>query len=687
MIYPKPPGKYIIAPGASQIFPMVASGIFVILPLRIISGSAPYAARCVSVTAADSKIIYSKIYCNRINIVLSCNYSACKIGPLIFKIRQSNKYEGVISMKLGRKILPALLFAFLLFGAWGTAWAANYREGEAIVVLKGMPSGGVRTHASLQISAVRVAESAASVAGARVATLHGYMTPTSDKVFALIKSDVKTTGQLMDELKANPEVLAVSPNYIVRTLATSPPNYDGTVQWGLAAINAPGAWVTSWGDRNISVAVLDTGIAQTHTGFLENNDPGLSNLDSINSKNFTSTSTTDIDDTDGHGTHVSGIIGAASGAAPRAVGVSPEVNLITLKVTDGRIGSLSNVFEALVYVSELITEHPGLNIKAINLSLGWEPDVSRGPEDLLKEPEYWVFKEFDSMPNAPVIVHAAGNDAREVGKTFRRNFEGKSGTFVDAPASYLGLKNMIVVASTNINNNASSFSNWGENFVHIAAPGGENPVANSGIYSTIPPDTYGYSSGTSMAAPFVSGAMALLASKNDSFKEATGVQLKRILLETANQNKIGAPGNNPRQYLSEYGLLDIGKAMNDGQVKTPGDIESFSLRAPSRVYSGENFYVAALVEPWHATGQITWTSDNHDVATVDVNGFVTTHDKGRVTITASTGNISDSINLNVICPNETGGGGSGCDAGPTYVYLLLLFAAGIYCAGRFAKRA
>ena len=323
------------------------------------------------------------------------------------------------------KILSVFLFASaLLSGAWGNAWGQDYIEGEALVVMKGMSGGpGLHTKASLEASETRVAESAASLAGGRVATLHGYMTPESDKVFALIKSDSKTTEQLIDELKANPDVIAASPNRVV-SVSGNPQGYTGKLtgnpnQWGLAAINAPTAWNWDipaipplsandyWGSRSIKVAVIDSGVQSGYNYFNEIDNPKFSNLDIGNSKDFTKSSV-GIDDENGHGTHVSGIIGAAPGASHQIVGVSPRVSIITLKVvgSDGK-GDVSNVLRALKHVSDLIDKKN--RIKVINLSLGWGYKNAKSPSDLLGTAEYMAFKEMDDREDAPIIVVAAGN--------------------------------------------------------------------------------------------------------------------------------------------------------------------------------------------------------------------------------------------------------------------------------------
>src|SRR5581483_7520628 len=89
------------------------------------------------------------------------------------------------------------------------------------------------------------------------------------------------------------------------------------------------------------------------------------------------------------------------------------------------------------------------------------------------------------------------------------------------PSSY-GLDNIVAVAASDNNDHLTSFSNWGAKSVDLAAPGKD-------ILSTTPGDSYSLMSGTSMAAPFVSGVAALIISKE---KNITVTQLKKRLLES-----------------------------------------------------------------------------------------------------------------------------------------------------------
>lgn len=116
------------------------------------------------------------------------------------------------------------------------------------------------------------------------------------------------------------------------------------------------------------------------------------------------------------------------------------------------------------------------------------------------------------------------------------------------PASYASqMQNIIVVASSDYNNKISNFSNYGSDVVHLAAPG-------EWILSTIPQSGTAYFSGTSMAAPFVAGAAALLLAASN--KSLGCLQIKDILVSSV-------------QYIPDFGgkvsssgLLDINKALH-----------------------------------------------------------------------------------------------------------------------------
>lgn len=244
-------------------------------------------------------------------------------------------------------------------------------------------------------------------------------------------------------------------------------------EWGLhntgqtggtydADIDAPEAWDLSTGGA-VRVAVLDTGIDQNHEDLASK---------IMANKNFTTSRT--VDDRYGHGTHVAGIIGAVTDNGKGVAGTAPGCALMNVKVLDdqGR-GYYSWVASGIVWAADN-------GAKVLNLSLG-----GASPSDTLKAAVDYAWGK------GVVLVAAAGNN-------------GTSDPYY--PAYY---DPCIAVTATDSNDGKASFSNYGA-WVDVAAPGVD-------IFSTVPNHrnrlsllNYGYLSGTSMAAPFVSGTAALV---------------------------------------------------------------------------------------------------------------------------------------------------------------------------------
>ncbi len=182
--------------------------------------------------------------------------------------------------KNSRNILVLLLAASLAVLFSGAAFAGNYAEGEALVVLK--PASGAKiTRASVRSGAdASRAVTVARSAGARVARTYADLSEVGNKLYMLVKSDTKTTEQLVAELSKNPDVMGVSPNYKI-TMRDKTPNdpefssSTGDGLWGIRKINAPKVWDTTTGSENIYVAVLDTGIDKEHVDLKDNIAPRL----------------------------------------------------------------------------------------------------------------------------------------------------------------------------------------------------------------------------------------------------------------------------------------------------------------------------------------------------------------------------------------------------------------------------
>ncbi len=274
--------------------------------------------------------------------------------------------------------------------------------------------------------------------------------------------------------------------------------------WGLtnssfnSHIQAVDAWKIEEGSRDVVVAVVDTGIDSKHKDLEKNiwKNPKTYPKGKIEfGWNFVN-NTPNPKDEHGHGTHVSGIIGAVANPRTGVSGVAHRVSIMAVKYysdTNSGAVNLKNTIKALHYA----IDH---GARIINYSGG-------GPE--YSHEEYLAIKK--AAENGIIFICAAGNE--------HQNVDQKSNAYF--PASY-HLGNMISVAATDIHNNLLSSSNWGKNTIDVAAPG-EN------IYSTLNEGRYGYMSGTSQATAFVTGLAALLLAHNPSL---TPYQVKKIIMNS-----------------------------------------------------------------------------------------------------------------------------------------------------------
>lgn len=242
-----------------------------------------------------------------------------------------------------------------------------------------------------------------------------------------------------------------------------------TQGWQIKELNVPDTWTVTKG-QGIKVLVIDT-------GYTDHPDMGSGVLTS-SCKSFVEGETA-IEDKNGHSTHVCGIIGARDNDVG-VVGVAPECEIITAKVlgSDG-LGTFTGIRNALIYATQ-IKPH------VINMSLGSHMD-----DDKIHE----LIKELHSM-NIPIIA-ASGNDS--------------AGNSVAYPGKY---PEVICVTAFDKKGNAASFNSTGPE-TDFSAPGVD-------IYSTWLNHDYVQLSGTSMAAPFITGLVALLLAKHRDQELKTG---------------------------------------------------------------------------------------------------------------------------------------------------------------------
>lgn len=315
-----------------------------------------------------------------------------------------------------------------------------------------------------------------------------------------IKEDM-SVEDAVDTLSSRPEVLYAEPNYIVelaedKTSDTLPddPGYDSL--WGLEKIQTPDAWNQTTGSEDVIIGVIDTGIDYHHEdlkGNMWESDEGHHGYNAVNDSYYPL-------DGHGHGTHVAGTIGAVGDNEVGVVGVNWNVSLMALKMfDDGGSGTIGNAIACFEYV--LQQKQEGENVVATSNSWG-------GPGS--SEMMYEIIEEHR---NAGILmVSAAGNDGEN------------NDQHPIYPASY-DLTNVISVAATDEDDELASFSNYGENSVHVAAPG-------VGINSTWRNDRYEHASGTSMSTPHVSGLIGLLSSYHPTY---THNNLKNVVLSSGDK--------------------------------------------------------------------------------------------------------------------------------------------------------
>jgi subtilisin family serine protease/subtilisin-like proprotein convertase family protein len=325
-------------------------------------------------------------------------------------------------------------------------------------------------------------------------------------------------------ISKHPAVKYAEPNYIVRAIGV-PDDPDFVSLWGMnntgqnggtadADIDAVEAWDITTGDTNVVVGVIDTGVDYNHPDLQGNiwtnpgeipangiDDDGNGVIDDVHGFNANANNGDPMDG-NGHGTHVSGTIGAKGNNGVGVVGVNWDVSIIGCQFLDASgSGSTAGAISCIDYMTNLKVNH-GVDVRATNNSWG-----GGGFSQALKD-------SIDSAGDAGILfLAAAGNGASDNDVT------------PSYPASY-DSDVVMAIASTDRNDNMSGFSQWGLTSVDMGAPG-------SAILSTTPGNTYSTYSGTSMATPHVAGAAALVWSLNP---DLTPVEMKELLMVSGDAN-------------------------------------------------------------------------------------------------------------------------------------------------------
>ena len=342
-----------------------------------------------------------------------------------------------------------------------------------------------------------------------------------------------TVKQAVDSYENSSIVKYAEPDYVLKPTATpNDPRYpdlyglNNTGQTGGASnadINAPEAWNATVGRASTIVGVIDTGVDISHPD-LKNNiwtNPGESGKDALGRDKATNGVDDDhngyVDDVHGwdfvhndnevyssadgdqHGTHVSGTIAAQGNNGIGVAGVNWHARIMPLKFIGPYGGYTSDAEAAIHYAIDN-------GAKITNNSWG-----GGGYSQSLKDA-------ITAAQNAGVLfVAAAGNGGTD-------GIGDNNDSSPSYPASYDNA-NIISVAATDDRDSLAGFSNYGSSTVDLGAPG-------VGILSTLPGNTYGSYSGTSMATPHVAGVAALVKSANPGLDAG---QIKSRILQSADR--------------------------------------------------------------------------------------------------------------------------------------------------------
>lgn len=423
------------------------------------------------------------------------------------------------------------MFAVLVGGAEQVAAKPNPAVEASLKAGKPFVAGEVLVQ--FKAGASEAAKSAAlSKRGAKLAQKLLDKAARKDAKGDLVKAQLgkgkKLDAALIAQLAEDPAVEYVEPNWIYKTQVANPNDPGLNLQWGLqGAATSPASpygsgALAAWNpgalcSSKVLVGIIDEGVMLTHSDLRANAwvNPGEGSradrkdndrnglVDDRLGWDFAANNAGVYDGpADDHGTHVAGTIAALANNSAGVFGVCPTAKFVNAKFLGASGGTTANAVKAINYLTQLKLQQK-LRLVATNNSWGGG-GYSQALYDAIK-----------AAGDADILfVAAAGNNGQDIDAA------------PSYPASY-ALPNVISVGAIDVNGQRASFSNYGVRNVHIAAPGVD-------IVSTVPTSTsgsgYAYMSGTSMAAPHVTGAAALYASLNPC---ASAAQIREALLRLA----------------------------------------------------------------------------------------------------------------------------------------------------------
>lgn len=418
----------------------------------------------------------------------------------------------------------------------------------------------------------------------------------------------------IDELEKLDQVLAAEPDYNFTAVDDwAPDDTRYNEQWGLRGTNgiqAELAWDFTRGDvtPRIQIGIFEGAFQANHEDL----------------RTFTGNFNPNPGAAQNHGTHVAGIIGAIGNNDQGITGVT-QAEICLLNRNDF-VGSLTWAINH--------------GIRIINASFRY---LSGNIVNGIDEPAAAVVNHATAIrnfgSNGGLLIASAGNQGNnQFGNTdLTPQFPGGYGDVRNFP----DINNMIAVGSINENGTRSGFSSFGENSVHIYAPG-------NNILSTIPNDGYDFLSGTSMATPMVTGTAALLRTVNPNL---TAVELRDAVLNNGVPITVNIPGGGIHNTRRLNAFRAIGSqvfttSISGNNCTITGVTSGFTLAGSITIPEMINGRTVTQIgsSAFSGQNQLTRITIPSTVTTIGANAFKNTNDaridlEGR-TSSPSTFNVS-----------------------------------------------